>query len=227
MEGKSIYIVASFTDTVPGRLIKTRAKITFWNRHFGDYYSHISLSRDNVLDNMMSFARRKIDEPLNAGLVKEDIREGLFSLNKKSEMAVMKLDVSEDQYTGICNSMEKYWGNKGKYNFNFPGMISLILTGRVGMPSKDNFFCSEWSATVLKENGIELFGKRRPCSTRPFDFCCALKKNVIYEGLISEYPSFINGEKIKNEVVSNKKESVISQIETAKTLQLTKQRRLV
>ena len=58
MENKKIEIVASYTDTVPGKIIKLRAAMKFWNLYSGDTYSHISLSRDSKLGNMMSFARK-------------------------------------------------------------------------------------------------------------------------------------------------------------------------
>ena len=98
MDKQNIYIVDSFTNTVAGRIIKWRASLKFWNRYDGDTYSHTSLSRDIKLGNMMSLARREIDNPLNCGFIKEDIRKDFFALNKdKSKIAVMELPVTVDQ----------------------------------------------------------------------------------------------------------------------------------
>ena len=44
MNNDKVYVVASYLDTVPGRLIKLRAEMKFWNRYLGDGYSHVSLS---------------------------------------------------------------------------------------------------------------------------------------------------------------------------------------
>ena len=99
MDKQNIYIVDSFTNTVPGRIIKWRASLKFWNRYDGDTYSHTSLSRDIKLGNMMSLARKEINNPLNCGFIKEDIRKDVFALNKdKSKIAVMELPVTVEQY---------------------------------------------------------------------------------------------------------------------------------
>lgn len=78
MEMHKIYIVLSYNNTLPGKLIKFRAKLKFWNRWAGDCYSHASLATSNKLDNMMSFARKGIKNPFNSGLIKEDINKGMF-----------------------------------------------------------------------------------------------------------------------------------------------------
>ena len=83
MDKQNIYIVDSFTNTVPGRIIKWRASLKFWRRYDGDTYSHTSLSRDIKLGNMMSLARKEINNPLNCGFIKEDIRKDVFALNKE------------------------------------------------------------------------------------------------------------------------------------------------
>lgn len=81
MKLKNIYIVTSFTNTFPGKIIVGRARMKFWNRYEGDCYSHVSISMDCHLNNMLSFARKKLNNPFKAGLVKEDIRKGMFTLN--------------------------------------------------------------------------------------------------------------------------------------------------
>ena len=131
MENKKIEIVASYTDTVPGKIIKFRAAMKFWNRYSGDTYSHISLSRDSKLGNMMSFARKEINNPFNSGLIKEDIRTGMFALKPDvSRIAVMELKVSEQQYNNISSLMDYYWQNKDNYKFNFVGLTSMLIYGK-------------------------------------------------------------------------------------------------
>ena len=71
MEKRYIYLVASYTDTFIGRLICWRAKIRFWNRYEGDNYSHVSLAISPGLGEMMSFARKRVNNPFVAGLIKE------------------------------------------------------------------------------------------------------------------------------------------------------------
>ena len=140
MADKKIEIVASYTDTVPGKLIKLRAAMKFWNRYSGDTYSHISLSRDRKLGNMMSFARKEINNPFNSGLIKEDIRTGMFALKPNvSRIAVMELNVSEQQYNKLSSLMNYYWENRDKYNFNYVGLTSMLIYGK-GIDFPNSFF---------------------------------------------------------------------------------------
>lgn len=191
MENNKIYIVNSFTDTVPGKMIKLRAEMKFWNRYAGDEYSHVSLSRDNTLHSMMSFARKEINNPFNSGIIKEDIQQGMFALKPdKSKIAVMQLDVTQQQYDDIGRIMDDYWARCDELGFNFIGLISMLLRGS-GIAVKDHYFCSEWVSTVLQEAGVNLFGNKKPCNIRPFDFYCILKDSIIYEGMTKDYPQKI------------------------------------
>lgn len=187
---KSIYIVNSFTDTIPGQLIQARAKLKFWNRYDGDHYTHVSISKDLKLDNMFSFARKKIDDPFDCGMIKENIREGMFEKNiLKSEIAVMNLEMTEEQYNKLLEITDFYWNNKDNYNYNYLGLISMLFIAK-GVPTDNRFFCSQWVAKVLNECGIDLFNGKKSYDIRPFDFYCALKNNIVYEGLVSQYPFY-------------------------------------
>ena len=187
MEKNKIYIVTSYTDTVPGKLIKMRAKLKFWNRYLGDEYSHVSLSRDNTLNNMMSFARRDMNNPFDAGLIKENIHEDMFALKPdKSKIAVMELDVTKKQYEDIGKIMDYYWSRREELGFNFLGLASMLFVAR-GLKVPDQFFCSQWVATVLQEAGVNIFNDKQPYDIRPFDFYCSLKDNIIYEGMTIDY----------------------------------------
>ena len=190
MADKKIEIVASYTDTVPGKIIKLRAAMKFWNRYPGDTYSHISLSRDRKLGNMMSFARKEINNPFNSGLIKENIRTGMFALKPDvSRIAVMELKVSEQQYNNLSSLMDYYWQNKDKYKFNFAGLTTMLIYGK-GIDIPNSFFCSQWVATVLQDSGIDIFDGKKPKDIRPFDFYGTLKDSIIYEGLTVEYPEY-------------------------------------
>lgn len=199
METKSVYIVSSYTNTLPGKMITVRASMKFWNRYPGDTYSHISLSKDSLLNDMVTFARKEITNPFNAGLVKEDIRKGLFASNPhKSKIAVMKLDVPEFNYDELTKNIDYYWNKKEELNYNYAGLVKMLFIGR-GMTTENHYFCSQWVAQVLKESGINVFENKETYNIRPFDFYVALKKNIIYEGLTVDYPEYNidNKEKIK------------------------------
>lgn len=189
MGDNNIYIVNSYTNTFPGKMIRLRASMKFWNRYDGDEYSHVSLSRDNKLNNMFSFARKEINNPFNSGLIRESIYEKMFILNPtKSKIAVMKLPVTKTQYDSIEEIMNYYWSIRDDLGFNFVGLASMLFCAR-GVESKNNYFCSQWVATVLKEAGVEIFDNKEPYDIRPFDFYCTLKEHIIYEGLTINYDS--------------------------------------
>lgn len=197
---KDLFIVASYTGTVPGRLIRFRASLKFWNRYKGDGFSHISLSRDSKLGNMMSIARKEVHNPFNAGLVIENIRDGMFALNPSSEIAVMKLPVTEKQYSMVSQLMDDYWEHRDMYGYNFLGLTSMLVSGR-GIACHNKFFCSEWVATVLRDSQIELFDGKKPKDVRPFDFYGQLQDNIVYEGLATQYPEY--GDPIISSISSN------------------------
>lgn len=187
---KNIYVVASYTDTIPGKLIRYRASLKFWNRYEGDKYSHISLSTDKSLTKMYSFARKEIKNPFNSGLVKENIHEGMFALKpEKSNIAVMEIGVTPEQYINITELMKYFWEHKDDYKFNFLGLTVMLIFAR-GVALEDHYFCSQWVATVLKQCGLDFFHDKKAYNIRPFDFYCELKKYIIYEGLTVDYPNF-------------------------------------
>lgn len=191
-EGQKIYIVASYCGTLAGKLIYSRAKLKFWNRYPGDGYSHISLSLSETLDNMLSFARKKLHNPLVAGLVRENIRTGVFAFHPKhAKIAVFEIPVSVEQYNGIKESMELAWRNRKKLKYNFWGLFSMLITAR-GVARKNHYFCSQWVTEVLNDNGICLFSNKKPYHIRPFDMYIALKNNIIFEGLLTSYPLYHN-----------------------------------
>lgn len=192
LENQSIYIVMSFTNTIPGRAIKIRAAMKFWNRYEGDTYSHVSISRDSKLGNMLSFARREINNPFNAGLVRENIREGLLAREPdKNKIAVIKLDISMEQYENVVKVTESYWKKRDKYSFNYVGLAAMLLYGK-GVKLKNKFFCSQWIATILKESNINIFSGEKPENIRPFDFYGRLKDKIVYEGPIIDYPEYFD-----------------------------------
>lgn len=188
MEDKKIQLVASYTDTIPGRIIRLRAALQFWKKYSGADYSHISISTDAKLGEMMSFSRKEIKNPFNSGLVKEDIRKGMFALKPDiSKIAVMELKVTSEQYDKISKAMNSYWDNKEQYSYNFLGLITMLLYAR-GTNRKNKFFCSQWVATILQECGIDIFNGKSPKNITPFDFYGALKNSIVYEGLATDYP---------------------------------------
>ena len=190
-DGKSIYIVLSSNDTFIGKIIKKRAELKFWNRYAGDGYSHASLSLDAKLDNMMSFARKKINNPFVSGLIRENIYSGVFARSgAESRIAVMEVSVSRSQYDYIQQLTTEYWNRRETLKYNFLGLFSMLLYAK-GANVKNRYICSHWVAEVLEESGVYHFEKKRPCDVRPFDYYDVFDKNIIFEGRTMDYSEWI------------------------------------
>lgn len=141
---------------------------------------------------MLSFARIKLHNPLVAGLVRENIRIGVFAFHPKhAKIAVFEVPVTTEQYNGIQKSMELAWRNREKLKYNFLGLFSMLLTGR-GVARKNHYFCSQWVAEILNHNDIRLFGNRKPYHIRPFDIYIALRDYLVFEGYLTSYPLYYN-----------------------------------
>ena len=180
-QSKQIYIVLAHTGTLASKIIRWRTGHTF---------SHSSISMDDNLDNMYSFARKGIYNPFQAGFVTEDIRSGVFGKKRKTNIAVFSLDVSMEQYYGISETLNEFvlLQNKLKYNY---GALFYMIFFEYKKELTDRFVCSQFIASVLKINNIKLFNKESS-AVSPQDFYEPLKNmgKLIYEGNILLYPKY-------------------------------------
>lgn len=184
---KAIYIVISSNDTLIGKLIRKRGQLRFWNRYEGDCYGHVSLSLDADLSNMMSFARKKINNPLISGLIYEDIRGGIFARNgEKGRIAVIKLQISEEKYEMAKMLMETYWGRRDELRYNFAGLFFMLLTGR-GIRKENQYICSHWVGEVLAKSKVYHFRDKNVWELRPLDYYDIFREHIVYEGLTMSY----------------------------------------
>lgn len=185
-----IYIVTSCCSTLPGHLIRARAKMKFWNRYEGDRYSHVSVAFDEQLCEMFSFARKELHNPLDSGLIRENIRTGVFAFHPALDwIAVFRFPVSQAQYQDIRRRVERYWGRRDELHYNFLGLFSMLLVGK-GVCHEDHYFCSQWVAELLEQSGICLFDGKAPQNVRPFDFYSALNQFKLFEGPLRKYPLY-------------------------------------
>ena len=203
MEKKeNVYLLLTEMDTLPAQFIRSRIKLGEWYRNVvrtGGGYSHVSLSRNKTFGDgqMLSFARKKKNNMFNAGLVKEDIRKGMFDLNKeKTRIAAIELKLTEEQYTIITNRMKKDYERRDQLKFNFPGLISMLIRDKGVSLNENSFFCSQWVTTILTEAGIKVIDKP-PHDVRPDEIYEAFESDIFYEGPLMEYPYYSSKEKQK------------------------------
>jgi len=207
---KEIYLVLSKRNTKIGKLIRLRANINFLGYYEGQEYSHASLSLDDKLDNMYSFAREETHS-LKSSLIKEDIKTGIFKLSRDQNMVVFKIPVEKKQYDEVSSNVEEYWLKRDTLKFNVPSLVKMLFCG-MGLKIDKHYTCSEWISTVLDKSGVKIFDpqtpkevkRRMPHNVRPFDYYTTLKNNIVYEGKIGGYtPSSSSEANINKKTLTN------------------------
>ena len=186
MESKYVYIVISKSDTLPGKLIKLRTKLNFGHRYEKDTYTHLSLSLDNKLDNMKSFARKSETNIFNSGMINESIYDGFFKKGIIKDIIVIKYPVSSYKYNKVKREINKYWKNKDYYKYNFLALLSILVYGKTVKDKKNRrFYCSEWVTKVLSDADVI----KKDCLKlmRPGLYYHIMKDYVIYEGSVNGY----------------------------------------
>ena len=179
---KAIYIMLSLTGTGVSRMIKMYTR---------EPYSHASISLDEELDEMYSFARKKVHNPFNAGFIKEDINTGVFAAYKGTQCCIYRYMITEAQYEKIKIVIEDFKKEQDKYTYSYLGVV--LLTIHKARRSAYKFFCSEFVAYMLEQAGENLFNKESEL-VRPFDIRTCKKLNKVYEGRLDEYRNYLSNQ---------------------------------
>ncbi len=195
---KKIYIALTHTGTMLSKIIKTYTK---------DEFSHVSISLDVELKEMYSFGRLNPYNPFWGGFIHEYIDKGTFKRFYKTKAKVYSLEVTEEQYEVIQNSIEQFKNNKEKYKFNIIGLFAAGFNKKIGIDN--SFYCAEFVKYVMEKAGIDT---KLPETVKPEDFKKIEGLQEIYAGLLRKYEvSKINVAKlIRNNVLyTRKKEGII------------------
>lgn len=174
-----VYIMLSQTSTIPSKLIRAYTK---------EEYAHSSLGLDINLENLYSFARKRVNNPIDCGFIYEDINSGIFGRDKDTLCRVYALQVTESQYDKIVQEIDIFKKNQPQYSYNYKGIFGVMVN--VPISQKNKYFCSEFVTEVLLKAGIDLFGKN-PSLACPADFMSKLQDRLIYEGLLCEYRQYM------------------------------------
>ncbi len=171
---KKIYIVLTHTGTNLSKIIKN------WTK---DEFSHVSLALDEDLDEMYSFGRLHPYNPVWAGLVHEKQNDGTFKRFKKTKAAIYSIEVEDDQYVIIRNTIYDMYKNRKKYKFNIIGLLAIGFNKSV---KRDNwFYCAEFVKYVLDKAGVNLGLPNK--MIRPENFKYVENKDLEYYGLFRKY----------------------------------------
>lgn len=171
---KKIYFLLSRTGTVPARVIR------FFK---GGKYSHTSLALTPQTNNLYSFARRRLNNPLIAGFVTEDIHTQVFARYPDALCALYAVNVSDEGYQKACDMVEMFKQNYKKAKYSFVGFFTLALG--IDLKRKYRLACSQFVALVLKETGDVTLPKS-PYLMLPNDFMEIEGIELIYEGILDK-----------------------------------------
>lgn len=172
---KGIYIILTYTGTIPSKVIKSFTK---------DEFSHVSIALDIDLQEMYSFARLRKYNFFIAGFLHEKINEGTFKRFKKTTAKIYHLEITDEQYNKIKDKIEEINENKEQYKFNILGLCAVSIHMKI--KREHHFYCAEFVKYLLEEAGIKT---NLPEIVKPEDFKELEGLEEIYSGLLREYQS--------------------------------------
>lgn len=182
MDDKYIYIVLSRTGTTFSNVIAL-----FTQKE----YSHVSISLDSSFTKMFSFGRKIPSKVLPAGLVEENLYDGVFALYPKSRCLIYKVKVTKEQYNYLNNSINNFFENKDNYKYSVLGTVTAYFN--IPVKREYYYFCSQFIAELLIDSGIYKTDKL-PEVIKPMDLMEIENKIFVYEGIINEenYQNYID-----------------------------------
>ncbi|MDQ8733761.1 hypothetical protein [Paenibacillus sp. LHD-38] len=172
----SIYILLTDTGTLFTRLIKGFT---------GAPYNHASLVLDENLEEIYSFGRKRVNNPLHAGFVKEDVYQGTFRHFPETRCRLLRIAVTEQQKTALLKVISEFEKDKNRYRYNLIGLIGVLL--EMDLQPAHSYFCSQFVAETLRSSGIQMWDHPSTLVT-PNDFLVHESVQVIYDGPLYEYP---------------------------------------
>lgn len=181
---KSIYILLTKSDTCISKII---------NLTTADRYTHVSLSFDESLQPLYSFARKYVHFPLPAGLRQEPLDAGFFKRYSYIPCALYELKVTEDVYNRAKRQVERMMKRQKEYRFSVLGLILCRLS--IPFHRKHFYFCSEFVGSILEEsNALSL--PKAPSLMRPNDYSKFSDMSCKFEGRLNTLIQELNFSKV-------------------------------
>ncbi len=171
---KKIYVLLSRTNTLPARIIRV-----FTSGEF----SHTSISLCPRTDHFYSYARRKMNNPMIAGFISEDIHTKVFAKYPDTHCAVYCLEVSDQGYERAKKLIRYFRAHRKEATYNFLG--AATLKAGLTLKRKYKFTCSQFVAFVLHYTGDVVLPKD-PYLMLPDDFTKIVGSKLIYDGILKD-----------------------------------------
>ena len=170
---KKIYIILTYSGTIPSKLIKL---FTCYS------YSHVSISLNKNINTMYSFGRKNVYNPFNGGFIVEK-KNGLFYKRfNKTKCLILEIEVENKKYCELRKLLKEYKINQDTYKYDILGLIPRIVN--IKIKRKNHKVCSEFVGNLLQSSNIYNFDKE---VIKPIDFMNIPFKKIIYEGSLNKY----------------------------------------
>lgn len=175
---KYVYVILSSTPTLIGKTLRLLS---------GRKLNHASISLDEDLNEMYSFARLRINTPLVGGFVKENY--GRISCGGKFNVFVKiyKIPLSEYQYENVAKYVYSIRDDKEKYLYNLFAVVGYPF--HKGFSIYKSFICSGFVIKALTAGNVSIAGF---VGIQPEDINNIISKYLFFEGNLSDYISKVN-----------------------------------
>lgn len=175
---KTVYILLSRSNTACARFIRLMTACR---------YNHSSISLAGDIACFYSFGRRKLNNPLIGGFVRETLDAGVFSLNLDQPCVLYSLEVSDEAYAKMEGQVEECLANYPSYRYNFLG-IPFTYFG-IPLTRKKHYQCGQFVARMLEMTGACTLP--RPVSLmQPMDFVKIPELVLVYTGTLGGLAEF-------------------------------------
>lgn len=178
---KSIYILLTASETYVSKAIKFAT---------ADSYTHVSISFNDNLHTFYSFARKNIDMPLPAGMIKEHLFAGYFGKYHSIPCSLYEISVSDMAYFQAKRLVESMYLSEGEYHYSIIGLLLCKLS--IPLNRERHYFCSQFVGRILEKSGAVILPK--PSSLmRPVDYMKLPQAQFVYEGTIGSLLGSMKG----------------------------------
>lgn len=180
---KNIYLIISATSSKLGKFIRL-----FTNNP----YNHVSISFDEDLNDMISFARYYYQIPFYGGYVHES-RERYDN----SKILLYKITLNEEDYSKVIeyiNTIEKI---SEEYIYHTINAVLGTFHHSIEIPKSHT--CISFACEFLKNTSIEL-----PTIYNIQELMVFLDSNKIYEGNLSDFALYSNPSYMQSFTLSEK-----------------------
>lgn len=152
-------------------------------RVIGMNYIHVVLSMDQELNEAYSVGRRNPAVPLFAGFEREDAEKVELAF-PTARYRIVSLECTDEQKESIYQKLRECYERRFRYHYCILGLPMILCN--IPFYQKNHYTCSSFVASILEENGMELFEKHFSLVT-PRDFYELENTDVIYEGTLHEF----------------------------------------